>query len=66
MKTILAFLAAVCIIACTVGVSHKIIVNSYSDSPDTLYQKTNKNYNITIVNYPVDTTDIKKAPNSKK
>ncbi len=60
MKIIISFIAAIMIIACTIGVSHKIIVNDYSDtSVDTVYNKKTKNYNINIVNYPSDTVKLK-------
>ncbi len=66
MKNILLILLIYLVFpSCTVGVSHKIIINDYSDSPDTLYQKKTKNYSIKIVNYPVDSIDTKEIIKKK-
>jgi len=48
-KTIvLLIFAAILIIACTIGVSHKVIVNQYGDSDSTKTMNTTINYNDSI------------------
>ncbi len=64
LSYIILSLIVIFIIGCTVGISHKIIINDYSYN-DTLYNKTNKHYSIKIINYPVDSATIITPPKTK-
>lgn len=66
IKTAVYTLIVICLIACTIGVSHKIIVNSYGDDNVDSAKVKSRDNKVIIYNYSVDTTDIKKAPNPKK
>ncbi len=57
--TIVLFTILVLLFSCTIGTSHKIIVNQYGNDGDTLYKKRDGHYNMLIIKYNNDTINGK-------